>query len=280
MQTMKFACRRKSTSQTISILRFSCQVHPSAKKNNGDQYRSLNDPSKFPFGLTDCIPQMCWQHMSELSLRTAQARSLLFLRPPKKTTKPTASTGLFLHDREKNPPDFPTRHRQQTPTDPISAESLIPGAARRKLTPKLFARLSGAVPARRARRRRREGGFPSCCCCCCYRMSGKRLIPAASPATPAALGARSPGSPRPRRNPGGSARRLQGSGLPRTPSALPRDAPRDAPPQPRNGGAWRRRRAGGVGPPMRRHKRGVCTKCGLCASPGGLAEDASILKLI
>lgn len=126
MQTMKFACRRKSTSQTISILRFSCQVHPSAKKNNKDQYRSLNDPSKFPFGLADCIPQMCWQHMSELSLCTAQARSLPFLHPPKKTTKPTASTGLFLHEWEKNPPDFPTRHRQQTPTDPVRRVS-IPG---------------------------------------------------------------------------------------------------------------------------------------------------------
>lgn len=126
MQTMKFACRRKSTSQTISILRFSCQVHPSAKKNNKDQYRSLNDPSKFPFRLADCIPQMCWQHMSELSLCTAQARSLPFLRPPEKTTKPTAGTGLFLHEWEKNPPDFPTRHRQQTPTDPVRRVS-IPG---------------------------------------------------------------------------------------------------------------------------------------------------------
>jgi len=126
MQTMKFACRRKSTSQTISILRFSCQVHPSAKKNNKDQYRSLNDPSNFPSGLADCIPQMCWQHMSELSLCTAQARSLRFLRPPEKTMKPTARTGLFLHEREKNPPNFPTRHRPQTPTDPVRSVS-IPG---------------------------------------------------------------------------------------------------------------------------------------------------------
>lgn len=59
MQTMKLACRRKSTSQTISILRFSCQVHPSVKKHSKDQYCSLNNPRKSPFGLAASIPQMC-----------------------------------------------------------------------------------------------------------------------------------------------------------------------------------------------------------------------------
>lgn len=62
--------------------------------------------------------------MSELSLHTAQARSLLFLRPPAKTKEPTAGTSFFffsfLQESEKNPPDLPTRHRRGKKPDRCS----------------------------------------------------------------------------------------------------------------------------------------------------------------